>query len=343
MDIKQDLFGRTAGGKDIYSFVLSNNHGMSVEVINYGATVRAVNVPDKSGKVSDVILGYDNLAGYENGNSFFGVTAGRYCNRIAGGKFSIEGTSYQLSINDGVNQLHGGKIGFGKVVWEVTQDRLKGLSRVVMEYNSPDGEEGFPGNLKARVIYSLTDNNELVMEYWAQTDKPTHVNLTNHNYYNFGTGNILGHELMIDADSLTSVGEGLIPTGILMKVKGTAFDFTKPSLIGSRIEEAGGGYDHNFVLNNPGLDSTPQVVLSDRESGRIMELTTTEVGVQFYSGQFGDVVKGGKNGSNYGKYCGLCLEPQHYPDSPNRPEFPSTLLKPGETYKQATIYRFRCS
>jgi len=348
--MEKKVFGTTADGKTADLYTLKNKNGMQVSITNFGATVVSIVVPDKAGKMADVALGYDDLAGYELNKNYLGVLVGRYGNRIAHGKFSIDGTEYTLAKNNGDNSLHGGIKGFNKAMWEAKDVSKGGEAAVEMKYVSKDGEEGYPGNLSVTVVYTLTNKNELKIDYSATTDKKTVVNLTNHTYFNLagqGNGDILKQELMINADTFTPVDSGLIPTGELKKVEGTPFDFRKPTAIGARIDandeqiKLGGGYDHNFVLNRKaatGLSLAARV--SDPASGRSMEVWTTEPGVQFYTGNFLDGSFKGKGGIAYQKRTAFCLETQHFPDSPNHPSFPTTLLKPGEKYHTTTVYKF---
>jgi len=348
--MEKKVFGTTADGKTAELYTLKNKNGMQVSITNFGATVVSIMVPDKAGKVADVALGYDDLAGYELNKNYLGVLVGRYGNRIAHGKFSIDGTEYTLAKNNGDNSLHGGIKGFNKALWKAKDVSNGGEAAVEMKYVSKDGEEGYPGNLSVTVIYTLTNKNELKIDYSATTDKKTVVNLTNHTYFNLagqGNGDILKQELMIDADTFTPVDAGLIPTGELKKVEDTPFDFRKPTAIGARIDASdeqiklGGGYDHNFVLSRKaatGLSLAARV--SDAVSGRTMEVWTTEPGVQFYTGNFLDGSFKGKGGITYQKRTAFCLETQHFPDSPNHPSFPTTLLKPGEKYHTTTVYKF---
>ena len=348
--MEKKVFGTTAEGKTADLYTLKNKNGMQVSITNFGATVVSIMAPDKAGKMADVALGYDNLAGYELNKNYLGVLVGRYGNRIAHGKFSIDGTEYTLAKNNGDNSLHGGIKGFNKAMWEAKDVSKGGEAAVEMKYVSKDGEEGYPGNLSVTVVYTLTNKNELKIDYSATTDKKTVVNLTNHTYFNLagqGNGDILKHELMINADTFTPVDSGLIPTGELKKAEGTPFDFRKATAIGARIDandeqiKLGGGYDHNFVLNRKaatGLSLAARV--SDPTSGRTMEVWTTEPGVQFYTGNFLDGSFRGKGGSAYQKRTAFCLETQHFPDSPNHPSFPTTLLKPGEKYHTTTVYKF---
>jgi aldose 1-epimerase len=298
-------------------------------------------VPDRTGKLGDIVLGYESLDSYIKNSPYFGSIVGRYGNRIAKGLFTLDGVTYKLAVNNGQNHLHGGSKGFDKVVWKAEPVREAGAAGVKLTYLSRDGEEGYPGNLSVTVVYSLTDENELRISYEAVTDRPTPVNLTHHSYFNLaGEGDILGHELVVNAESYTPVDAGLIPTGEIRPVKGSPFDFTTPHAIGERIARVEGGYDHNFVLRGGGgrLDLAARVF--EPKSGRVMEIRTTEPGLQFYSGNFLDGTITGKGGRVYSKHAGFCLETQHFPDSPNRPGFPSTILRPGSVYKSLTVHRF---
>jgi len=344
-------FGKTADGTVVDLYTLTNKNGVEAKITNYGGIVVSLKVPDRKGIMGDVVLGFDSLSSYVAKNPFFGVLVGRYGNRIAGGAFKLDGVVYALAKNNGPNHLHGGVKGFDKVVWnaEPVQGPGPGEAGLKLTYRSADGEEGYPGNLDVGVVYTLTDSNALKIDYTAVTDKPTPCNLTNHSYFNLSAGtaaDILGTELTIFADRMTPVDKTLIPTGELRSVEGTAFDFRKPEKIGARIDAPeeqirfGGGYDHNFVLNGEAGSLRLAAVASDSGSGRVMEVFTTEPGVQFYTGNFLDGSAAGKNGTVYAKRSGFCLETQHFPDSPNRPEFPSTILNPGETYRTTTIYKF---
>jgi len=342
-------FGKTADGKQVDLDTLTNDKGMTAKVITYGATLTQLLVPDKSGEAADVVLGFDDLKGYLANNTFFGSTVGRYAYRIARGRFTLDGKTYRLATNNKPNHLHGGDKGFDKVVWSakpVTTPRGVGVR---FSYKSRDGEEGYPGNLSASVTYLLArDRNELWLHYTATTDKATPVNLSNHTYFNLagqGSGDILGQEMMIAADRYTPTDETLIPTGELKPVKGTPYDFTRPHTIGSRIKELKGegkpgGYDINYVLNSGGGKLALGARARDPKSGRVMEMWTTEPGVQFYTGNFLDGSVKGKGGVAYGRHAGFCLEAQHFPDSPNKKEFPSTILRPGKVYTQTTVYKF---
>ena len=342
-------FGKTQEGQPVERYTLRSAGGMEVDVITWGATVTRIAVPDRNGKVADVALGFDTIDGYLTRHPYFGSTIGRYGNRIAKGRFTLNGVEYKLATNNDANHLHGGVRGFDMRLWKARplSGGADGQS-LELTYVSADGEEGYPGRLTAIVTYTLTPKNALRIDYKATTDKDTVVNLTNHSYFNLaghGSGDILGHELVLDADRFTPVDEGLIPTGELKPVAGTPFDFRKPTAIGARINaddeqiRFGGGYDHNWVLNGEMGKMRHVARLVDPKSGRAMDVRTTEPGVQFYSGNFLDGVKG-KDGAVYQKRAGLCLETQHYPDSPNKPSFPSTVLKPGQEYRTTTEYVF---
>jgi aldose 1-epimerase len=322
-------------GIEVYLYTLTNDLGLEVAIITYGGAISSLKVPDRNGTLGDVVLGFDTLEQYVSNPRYFGALVGRYANRIAGGKFSLNGVEYQLGKNNGGNHLHGGFRGFNKRVWTASEEVKGGSAVLHLSYFSADGEENYPGNLNAYVDYTLCDN-ELIIEYRATTDYDTIVNLTNHSYFNLkGEGTILEHELMLQADSFTPVDEDLIPTGEIRSVEGTMKDFRKSRPIDS------GGYDHNFVLNdwNGSLRSVAR--LYEPTTGRVMEILTTQPGIQFYSGNFLDGSYTGKYGFVYEKYAGLCLEPQHFPDSPNHPNFPSTVLRPGEDYNETTVLQFK--
>ena len=335
-------------GQLVKLFTLTNASGAQVSITEYGGIVVSLKVPDRDGNLGDVALGYDNLDAYVQDTPYFGAITGRYANRVAAGRFEIDGAAYELPVNNGPNSLHGGIKGFDKVVWK-GEPTAPG-DGVAFRYVSVDGEEGYPGKLDATVTYTWTDANELKIEYLASTDKPTVINLTNHSYFNLkdgGASTILEHELMINADRYTPVADaGAIPTGELASLDGTPLDFREATVIGERIEEEndqlgfGSGYDHNYVLNASEEDITVAATVYDPSSGRVMEVLTEEPGVQFYSGNFLDGHHVGKGGVAYERRSGLCLETQHFPDSPNQPNFPSTVLRPGETYATSTIYRF---
>ncbi len=348
--IRKESFGKTASGAQIDLYTLSNKKGMEVAITNFGATVVALKVPDRAGKVTDVVLGFDTLEGYENGTAYFGATVGRYGNRIGGGQFSIDGKTYTLPKNNGNNTLHGGIVGFNKKVWKAIAG--KDSESLEMSYLSVDGEEGFPGNLSVKVVFTLpADRNELKIDYTATTDQDTVLNLTNHSYFNLageGNGDILDHVLMLHAKRFTPVDKTLIPTGELRDVAGTPLDFTTATAIGKRISENyeqlvfGKGYDHNWVLaraeGEKGLTLATEAY--DPKSGRKLEVLTTEPGVQFYSGNFLDGSAKGKGNKAYGQRAAFCLETQHFPDSPNHPNFPGTLLKPNSVFHSQTVFRF---
>jgi aldose 1-epimerase len=348
--MKKQSFGKTSDGRPVDLYTLTNQKGMEVAITNFGGIVVSLKVPDRTGKFDDVVLGYDSLDGYLTNKAFFGALIGRYGNRIAHGKFTLNGQTYTLPKNDGDNTLHGGPEAFNKKLWTAKDVSSSKGQALELTYISPDGEEGFPGNLNAKVVYTLNDQNELTIAYSATTDKDTVVNLTNHSYFNLagqGTGDILRHELMIKGDHITAVDETLIPTGELRPVKGTPFDFTHATAIGARIDQddpqlkLGKGYDHNWVLNDHGSRS-PELVAEAYEpkSGRVLQVLSTEPGVQFYSGNFLDGTIHGKGNKVYNHRYGFCLETQHFPDSPNHPKFPSTTLKPGQTYSTTTVFKF---
>jgi len=347
--LKKQLFGKTADGREIDLYTLTNKNGVEIGIMNYGGTIVSIRVPDRSGKLGDVTLGFDSIDGYLKGHPFFGALVGRYGNRIAKGRFKLNGVEYKLAANNGENHLHGGLQGFDKALWTARDVSEGPLPRLELTYLSKDGEEGYPGNLAVTVVYSLSEANELRVDYSATTDKDTVLNLTNHTYFNLagaGEGDILGHELTLYADRFTPVDKGLIPTGELRGVEGTPFDFRKATPIGARIEakdqqlQFGGGYDHNFVLNSGGGALALAARVEEPKTGRVLEVLTTEPGIQFYTGNFLDGTLTGKGGKTYPKRFGLCLETQHFPDSPNQPKFPSTVLKPGGKYQTSTVYRF---
>lgn len=339
--ITKSTYGKVEG-KDVFLFTLTANDGTKVQITNYGGIVTSLFVPDRNGNLGDVVLGFDSLQGYLNGNPYFGCIVGRFANRIAGGKFELDGKTYQLDKNNGDNHLHGGISGFDKKVWEAREIVQGDEAGVELTYVSPDGEEGYPGELMVRVIYMLNQERELKIRYSAETDRPTPVNLTYHGYFNLkgaGNGDILDHELMINADRYNVVNDQLLPTGELRPVTGTPMDFRQPKLIGLDMEQVEGGYDHNFALNTDG-SLVKAAILKESSTGRWMEVYTTQPGMQFYGGNFLDGTITGKNGKPYFKHYGLCLETQHFPDSPNQPGFPNTILRPGETFLSETIYKF---
>ncbi len=349
LGIETKPFGETSDGRAVRLYSLRNANGMTADIMTYGAIVVSLRTPDRDGRMDDIVLGYDNLQDYIKNSPYFGAIVGRYGNRIAKGKFTLDGAEYTLATNNNnLNHLHGGVTGFDKVVWDDEPVWKSDAVGVKLSYLSQDGEEGYPGNLKATVTYLLTNKNELRIDYEATTDKATPVNLTHHGYFNLtgGQRDILGHVLFLNAGKFTPVDEGLIPTGELPSVKGTPMDFTKPTEIGARINNGyeqlkfGGGYDHNWVLNKRGSGMTLAARVYEPTTGRTMEVLTLEPGIQFYSGNFLDGTITGKGGKVYKHRWGFCLETQHYPDSPNKPNFPSTILRPGEKYQTTTIYRF---
>ncbi|MBV7531430.1 aldose epimerase family protein [Chitinophaga sp. sic0106] len=332
----------TSDGQEVLEYTLRNANGMEVKILNYGGTVTDIITPDKQGVSGNVVLSYDSLAGYQQkGQPYFGALIGRYANRIANAKFTLDGKEYTLAANDHGNTLHGGLKGFDKVVWTGSQ---QGDTALQLTYSSKDGEEGYPGNLTATVVYTLTPDNALRIDYKATTDKATPVNLTNHAYFNLSAGKdstILNHELSIKAAKYTPVNDKLIPTGKLTEVKGTPMDFTTPKKVGQDIAAVKGGFDHNWVLDKNAGQLETIATLYDPASGRYMEVATTEPGIQFYSGNFLDgTLQYTAQGRKYPQHAALCLEAQHFPNSPNEASFPNVILKPGETYTQTTIYKF---
>ena len=345
MKIESKSFGQMPDGADVKIFMLSNRKGMVAKVTEYGAILTEVWVPDRAGQLTNVVLGFDNLGQYLKGHPFFGATTGRVANRIAKGKFTLDGKEYTLAVNNGPNHLHGGLQGFDKKLWKSRALPATDKSVAVeFTYTSPDGEEGYPGTLAVKVTYTLTDDNELRIDYAATTDKATIVNLTNHSYFNLGgSGAILDHVLQINADRYTATDAGLIPTGELAPVKGTGLDFTQPRRIGDRIadyESLAKGYDHNFVLNHGGGKLGLAARVREPKSGRVMEVSTTEPGVQLYTANHLDGKTTGVGGVNYGPHEAFCLETQHFPDSINKPAFPTVVLRPGQTFQSATIHKF---
>jgi len=343
--IEESDWGKTDDGTPVKLYTLSNARGMVVKISTYGGIVTEIRVPDRKGQIDNVALGFDNLPGYLKGHPFFGAIAGRVGNRIAKGQFTLDGQQYKLATNNGPNHLHGGLKGFDKVVWkgQVLLNHERG-SAVQLTYLSKNGEEGYPGNLAVTVTYTLTDDNELRIDYSAKTDKATPVNLTNHTYFNLANrGDILDHELTLNANKYTLTDETLIPTGEIAPVKGTPYDFTASARIGSRFDQLRKkpvGYDDNFVLNTGGKSLAWAARVYEPTTGRTLEVLTTEPGIQFYTGNFLDGTLAGHNGVVYKQHAGFCLETQHFPDSVNHPEFPSTVLRPGDTYKSTTIFKF---
>jgi aldose 1-epimerase len=339
-------FGKLPDGRIADLYTLTNRNGLVMKVTNYGGTVTSLSVPDKNGEFADIVLGCDSLQDYFKATAYFGAIVGRYGNRIAKGEFILDGKTYTLAKNNGPNTLHGGLIGFDKMIWDATEINDTSGVGLKLQYMSRDGEEGYPGNLNVSVTYMLTNKNEFKIEYLATTDKSTPLNLTHHSYFNLagaGNGDVLNHQLFINARKYTVVDSTFIPTGELRDVKGTALDFTKMQTIGSRIKELGGnpiGYDHNYVLINGEKKLALAAKVIDPESGRAMEVYTDQPGVQFYTGNFLDGSITGKGGKAYNQYSGFCLETQKFPDSPNQPSFPDCILKPGELYKSTTIYKF---
>jgi aldose 1-epimerase len=347
--VPKSPFGKTLDGRDAFVYTLHNKTGMEARITDYGATLLALLVPDRNGKPGDVILGFDSLITYIKDAPHFGSTMGRYANRIGKATFELNGVKYTLVRNNGANHIHGGLKAFDKVVWSVIEPESKLGNSLVLNYLSRDGEEGYPGNLSVKVVYSLTDSNELKIEYSATTDKPTVLNLTNHSFFNLagaGNGSILDHELFIDADRFTPVDSESIPTGELKSVHGTPLDFTVPTAIGVRMEESFGqlkrrrGFDHNLVLNKPVDAFGLAARVYEKTSGRVMEVLTTEPGLQFYTPNFVRAMPVGKEGKKYDRQCAFCLETEHFPDSPNKPQFPSTVVNPGQPYTSTTVFRF---
>ncbi|MHB8862349.1 MAG: aldose epimerase family protein [Pirellulaceae bacterium] len=343
MKVSTSLFGKTADGQQVDLYTCINAHGLIMKVMTYGAIVVELQAPDRQGKLENITLGFDKLAGYMGDHPYFGATVGRYANRIAQGKFSLDGQQYTLATNNGPNHLHGGNVGFSRVVWKAEPVESADAVGVKFTYTSPDGEEGYPGIVRATVVYTLTNDNEMRIHYRATATEPTPINLTNHCYWNLGgagSGTILNHQLMLAADKYLPVDATLIPTGELADVRGTPFDFTQPKTIGMQIDQVTGdppGYDHCFALRNQKGSLALAARVSHRESGRVLEIYTTQPGIQFYTGNFLD---GSAANGDFERNEGFCLETQHYPDSPNQPSFPTTILRPGETYDQTTVHKF---
>jgi len=344
MSISKKDFGKLVDGQQVDIFTLTNVNGIKAKVMTLGATLVSLEVPDKNGRLADIVMGFDTPAEYPEKSPYFGCTTGRFANRIAKAKFTLDGTEYTLAANNGENHLHGGTAGFDKVIWQANEVKTENGDAVELTYLSKDGEEGYPGNLSCSVTYRLTDDNELSFSYKATTDKATVVNLTNHTYWNLAghdSGDNLSHEMTINADRYTVVTDDGIPTGELKDVKGTVMDFTEPHKIGERVDEVPGvpgGYDHNYVLNGAGGLSFAAKA-TEPASGRVMKVFTTEPGIQLYVGNFLDGIAG-KDGANYKFRNGFCLETQHFPDSPNQPDFPSVVLRPSEEYTHLTVHKF---
>ncbi len=346
---KTSAFGKTKEGQNVDLYTITNSHGIEMRVMNYGGIILSLRVPDKAGKLEDIVLGFDDFAGYLNNKPHFGGIIGRYANRVANGEFSLDGIEYHVTRNNGSNSLHGGLKGFDAVVWQAEPFDTPDDAGVVLTYLSRDGEEGYPGNLQTKVTYQLTDEDALEISYEATTDKPTPLNLTQHSYFNLAGedhGNILGHVLTLNADKFTPIDKDLIPTGKILPLKGTPLDFTKPTAIGARINDKYeqlllvGGYDQNFVIDGNPRELRLAARVHEPTSGRTLEVYTTEPGVQFYSGNFLDGTIIGKHGYPYKQHDGFALETQHFPDSINHPQFPSTILRPGQTFHSQTIFKF---
>ena len=347
--VSSEPFGTLPDGRQVDLYTITNSNGLRVRAMTYGGIILSLEVPDRDDQLGDIALGYDSLEGYLETTPYFGAIIGRYGNRLAGATFDLDGATFTLAANDGPNHLHGGNVGFDKVLWQAEILEADGGAGVAFTYVSPDGEEGYPGNLTVRVEYVLTEDNELSFEYLATTDRPTPVNLTQHTYFNLAghdSGDILTHMLTLEAGRYTPVDATLIPTGGLAPVDGTPFDFRESTAIGMRIfsdqeqMNHGGGYDHNFVLDLRGDEPVHAARVEERGTGRVMDVYTTEPAIQFYSGNFLDGTLTGKGGAVYGHRSGFCLETQHYPDSPNQVGFPSTVLRPGQQYRTQTVYRF---
>jgi len=348
--VTKTSFGKTVAGENVDLYTLRNAHGVEAKITNYGGILISLKVPDRNGKFDDVVLGFNNLDDYLKGHPYFGALIGRYGNRIAKGRFTLNGVEYKLAVNNGENHLHGGIKGFDKVVWTGREMKTSAGPAVVLTYLSKDGEEGYPGNLRVRVVYTLTNNDELKIDYTATTDKDTVINLTHHSYFNLageGNGDILNHRVTIVANRFVPTDAGSIPTGELRRVTSTPFDFLKPHAIGERINQDeeqlkfGNGYDHTWVINGRAGAMRLAATAYEPTSGRLMQVWTTEPGMQFYTGNFLDGTLTGKSGKIYQRRFGFCFETQHFPDSPNHPSFPTTTLRKGATYKSTTIYRFK--
>lgn len=342
MNTEKKLFGHTPDGEEVFLFTLKNINGITVDIINYGGIITAIRVPDRDGEFDDVVLGFDNLEDYLGGHPYFGAIVGRYANRIANARFELDGEVYELAANNGNNHLHGGLKGLDKKVWNYDIPGHEGGTSLMLTYLSPHGEEGYPGNLSLAVIYSLNNDNELKITFKARTTQATPVNISHHGYFNLTGGKepVLDHELMINASRFTEVDSEAIPTGELPPVEGTPMDFRNIKPVGKDIGMVSGGYDHNYVLDGNDGSLKTAAILYEPVSGRRMEVLTTQPGVQFYTGNFLDGSLTGKGGQVYHQHQGLCLETQHFPDSPNQPHFPGTILEPGDEYRHSAIYRF---
>jgi aldose 1-epimerase len=350
--VSKAMFGTAPDGTTVDVYTMTNPSGMEVRAITFGGIITSLRVPDRDGRFDDVALGFDKMEDYLKNPAYFGAIIGRYGNRIGGGRFTLDGQTYKLATNNGPNHLHGGVKGFDKVVWQAESFKKGDLVGIVFTHTSPDGDEGYPGALSMRVTYTLTPRNEIEVDYEATTDKPTPVNLTQHTYFNLagdGSRDVLDHVLTLQASRYTPVNASLIPSGGLATVEGTPFDFRMPTSIGSRIDandvqiRYGNGYDHNFVVDRPGDGLVPAAHVMEPMTGRVLEVRTTEPGMQFYTGNFLDGTLTGKGGHVYKRRMGFCLETQHYPDSPNKPSFPNTILRPGETYRSKTVFAFSVS
>lgn len=348
MNITESPFGTTKDGQAVSLITLTNAHGHQARFSTLGGTLVSLTVPDREGQLADVVLGFDSLRDYEERSPFFGCITGRFANRIAGGRFDLDGKTYPLAVNNGPNHLHGGLVGWDKKVWKARTEKTDDSLRIIFTHTSPDGDEGYPGTVACEVACSWNNMNELRLDYTATTDRPTVINLTNHTYFNLAghhRGPILDHTLQLEADAFTPTDATAIPTGERRPVAGTPFDFRSPRRLGARIEaddqqiKWGSGYDHNFIINGASGQLRPCATLADPSSGRTLTVHTTEPGVQLYTANFMDNLKG-KDGAVYPKRGGVCLETQHFPDSPNKPEFPSTVLRPGDTFRSTTLFAF---
>lgn len=342
MSIEKQDFGKIEDGRNVFLYILTNKNGLTAKITNYGGILTSLSVPDRNGEFADIVLGYETLEEYIKDTNYFGATIGRFANRIAKGKFTLNGVEYSMAINDGPNHSHGGIKGFNKALWNAEQIQSETDASLKLAYLSKDGEENYPGNLNCEVIYTLTDDDELKISYEARTDKTTIINLTHHSYFNlagYDSGKIFDHEISINAEHFTPVDKNLIPTGQIKSIKDTPMDFTCSKAIGAEIAQTENGYDHNFVLNNTDGSLIAAATVYEPTTGRAMQVATTEPGLQFYTGNFLDGSQRGK-GTTYQRQTAFCLEAQHYPDSPNQPKFPSAILNPGQKYTQLTVYKF---